>query len=62
VPPENIDLDESLAQLQFVGPAAGRARAKATPKRLEGLRNAEVLRSDCRRLVARVGGHGGVIE
>jgi hypothetical protein len=56
VPPENIVLDESLAALQFVGPASSLTGSKVTPKQVEGLRNAEVLLHDCERLVARAAG------
>ena len=56
VPPENIELDASLAELAFVGPTTivkrSGAKTKATPKQEEGLRNAGVLLKDCRRLGA----------
>jgi hypothetical protein len=56
VPPENIELDASLAGLEFIGPTTTvkktGAKAKATPKQEEGLQNAAVLLRDCRRLGA----------
>jgi hypothetical protein len=56
VPPENIELDASLAGLEFIGPTTtvkkSGAKAKATPKQEEGLQNAAVLLRDCRRLGA----------
>jgi hypothetical protein len=45
-----IMLDESLSQLQFVGAASGRAARRRRRGSSRGLRNAEVLLSDCRRL------------
>jgi hypothetical protein len=54
VPPEHIELDESLAQLKLVGESSRACRTKATltPKQREGLQNAKVLLRDCRRLGA----------
>lgn len=55
VPPENIELDESLSRLEFVSAAnvAKQGRApRSTEKQREGLRNAAVLLRDCRRLGA----------
>jgi hypothetical protein len=56
VPPESIELDASLAGLEFIGPTTtvkkSGAKAKATPKQEEGLQNAAVLLRDCRRLGA----------
>jgi hypothetical protein len=54
VPPEHIELDDSLAHLELVGeaPRACRAKAAVTPKQREGLQNARVLLRDCRRLGA----------
>ncbi len=54
VPPENIELDASLATLEFIAPTTtvrqSGAKAKATPKQADGLKNAGVLLRDCRRL------------
>lgn len=56
VPPENIELDASLATLEFIAPTTtvrrSGARVKATPKQADGLKNAAVLLRDCRRLGA----------
>lgn len=56
VPPENIEIDASLATLEFVAPTTtvrrSGARTKATPKQADGLQNAGVLLRDCRRLGA----------
>jgi len=56
VPPENIELDASLAGLEFISPTTtvkkSGAKVKATPKQEEGLQNAAVLLRDCRRLGA----------
>ncbi len=54
VPPEHIELDESLAHLELAGESSRACRAKATltPKQREGLQNAAVLLRDCRRLGA----------
>ncbi len=54
VPAENIELDPSLASLEFIAPTttvrSNGAKVKATPKQADGLRNAAVLLRDCRRL------------
>lgn len=52
VPPEHIELDESLAHLELVGEPtlACRKKATLTAKQREGLQNATVLLRDCRRL------------
>lgn len=54
VPPEHIELDESLARLELVGESSRACRTKAalTPKQRAGLQNAKVLLRDCRRLGA----------
>jgi len=56
IPPENIELDESLAQLEFVATTTTTkkdgTKAKPTKKQEEGLQNAAVLLRDCRRLGA----------
>lgn len=56
VPPENIELDASLAGLEFIAPTTtvkkSGAKAKPTQKQEEGLQNAAVLLRDCRRLGA----------
>ena len=56
VPPENIHLDPSLAELSFVGPTTttkrGGQRGKVTEHHEDGLQNAAVLLRDCRRLGA----------
>jgi len=56
VPPENIQLDPSLADLSFVGPTTttkrGGQRGKVTEHHEDGLQNAAVLLRDCRRLGA----------
>ena len=54
VPPENIELDQSLGSLDFIGPTTttrtNGTRGKLTHKQIDGLRNASVLRQDLRRL------------
>ncbi len=54
VPPENIELDDSLAQLEFVAPTTTKkkngTKTKTTTKQEEGLQNAAVLLRNCRRL------------
>ncbi|WP_342379477.1 hypothetical protein NVS55_08415 [Myxococcus stipitatus] len=56
IPPENIELDESLAQLEFVATTTTTkkdgTKGKATKKQEEGLQNAATLLRDCRRLGA----------
>jgi hypothetical protein len=56
IPPENIELDESLAQLEFVATTTTKkkdgTKGKATKKQEEGLQNAATLLRDCRRLGA----------
>ena len=56
VPPENITLDASLAELTFVAPTTtvkkDGTKAKPTKKQEEGLQNAATLLRDCRRLGA----------
>lgn len=56
VPPENITLDASLAELTFVAPTTTTKKdgtqAKSTKKQEEGLQNAATLLRDCRRLGA----------
>src|SRR5690606_11186760 len=56
VPPENIELDESLAQLEFVATTTtvkkDGTKTKPTKKQEEGLQNAATLLRDCRRLGA----------
>ena len=56
VPPENITLDASLAELTFVAPTTTAkkdgTKAKPTKKQEEGLQNAATLLRDCRRLGA----------
>lgn len=56
VPPENIQLDPSLAELAFVAPTTttkrGGARGKVTSAHEDGLQNASVLLRDCRRMGA----------
>lgn len=53
VPPENIELDESLTSLEFIGPITTTrgdgTKPQGTEKQVEGLRNAAVLLKDCRR-------------
>lgn len=54
VPPENIELDPSLAALEFIAPTTtvrrSGAKVKTTPKQADGLKNAGVLLRDCHRL------------
>jgi hypothetical protein len=54
VPPENIELDPSLAALEFIAPTttvrSSGAKGNATAKQAEGIRNATVLRHDISRL------------
>lgn len=56
VPPENIELDASLASLEFIAPTTTRtkagAKSKATSKQSDGLKNAGVLLRDSLRLFA----------
>jgi hypothetical protein len=56
VPPENIEFDPSLTELEFIAPITtmkkSGARPKATVKQTEGLHNASVLLRDCHRLGA----------
>lgn len=56
VPPENIDLDASLADLTFVATTTTTkkdgTKTKPTKKQEEGLQNAATLLRDCRRLGA----------
>ncbi|MCK6586481.1 MAG: hypothetical protein L6Q76_02745 [Polyangiaceae bacterium] len=56
VPPENITLDASLAELTFVAPTTTAkkdgTKAKPTKNQEEGLQNAATLLRDCRRLGA----------
>lgn len=56
VPPENIELDESLARLEFVGTTTtvkkDGTKTKPTKKQEEGLQNAATLLRDCRRMGA----------
>lgn len=56
VPPENIELDASLADLTFVATTTTTkkdgTRTKPTKKQEEGLQNAATLLRDCRRLGA----------
>jgi hypothetical protein len=56
VPPENIELDASLASIEFIAPTTtvrtGGTKPTATSKQIEGLRNAGVLLRDCHRLIA----------
>ncbi len=56
IPPENIDLDESLAHLEFVATTTTTkkdgTKGKPTKKQEEGLQNAATLLRDCRRLGA----------
>ena len=56
IPPENIELDESLARLEFVATTTTTkkdgTKTKPTKKQEEGLQNAAVLLRDCRRLGA----------
>jgi hypothetical protein len=57
VPPENIELDASLASLEFIAPTTTTkktgAKTRATPKQADGLKNAGVLLRDCHRLFGR---------
>jgi hypothetical protein len=57
VPPENIELDESLASLEFIAPTTTTkktgAKTRATSKQADGLKNAGVLLRDCHRLFGR---------
>ncbi len=57
VPPENIELDPSLAALEFIAPTttirSSGAKVKATPKQADGLKNAGVLLHDIRHLESR---------
>lgn len=54
IPPENIELDESLARLEFVATSTTKKKdgtlGKPTKKQEEGLQNAATLLRDCRRL------------
>jgi hypothetical protein len=54
VPPDNIEIDGSLASLEFIAPTTTTkktgARTRATPKQADGLKNAGVLLRDCQRL------------
>lgn len=56
VPPENIELDDSLAHLEFVGRTTTKKKdgteGKRTDKQDEGLQNAATILRDCRRLGA----------
>lgn len=56
IPPENIEIDESLARLEFVATSTTRKKdgtpGKPTAKQEEGLQNAATLLRDCRRLGA----------
>ncbi|MBC7174419.1 MAG: hypothetical protein H5U40_18375 [Polyangiaceae bacterium] len=56
IPPENIELDESLARLEFVSMTTivkkDGTKTKPTKKQDEGLQNAATLLRDCRRLGA----------
>ena len=56
VPPENIEFDESLAQLEFVATTTtvkkDGTKTKPTKKQEDGLQNAATLLRDCRRLGA----------
>jgi hypothetical protein len=56
VPPENIELDDSLAQFEFVATTTtvkkDGTKTKPTKKQEEGLQNAATLLRDCRRLGA----------
>ena len=57
VPPENIEFDASLTELEFIAPTTTArktgAQTKATPKQADGLKNAGVLWRDCHRLFSR---------
>ena len=60
VPPENITLDASLAELTFVATTTTTkkdgTKGKSTKKQEEGLKNAATLLRECRRLGAPGGG------
>lgn len=56
VPPENIELDESLASLEFIAPTTTfkktGAKTSATAKQADGLKNAGVLLRDTRKILS----------